>query len=251
MMLAIDCGNSRIKWARFEGGRMIDRGSASLLDDEDPIRVLGSALVPGIERVLIANVAGPAMDNQLRAAVSETLALAAEFVSVKPSAFGIECGYDDHTSLGVDRWLAMIAARSRADGAFAVVGAGTAVTFDAVDAGGRHLGGLILPGDRLMIEALATNTRRLGIVAPATRAPGGIATYGRGTADAVAHGTRIAIAAAIDRAVGFLEQEIGTVPRLILTGGDAEQLSGWLATRAEVRADLVLAGLAIVAGMQE
>jgi type III pantothenate kinase len=250
-MLAIDCGNSRIKWARFAAGRMIDRGSTSLLDDEQPLRVLGAALVPGIERVLVANVAGQAMAERLRAAVIDQLGLLPEFVAVEASAHGIECAYRDPATLGVDRWLAMIAGRSRVDDAFAVVSAGTAVTLDAVAASGRHLGGLILPGDRLMIESLAANTRQIGIVTPAQRPVRGIAMFGRSTSEAVAHGTQLAIAAAIDRAVTVFGAELGHTPRLLLTGGDAENLAGWLATPAEIRADLVLAGLAQVAAARE
>jgi len=246
-MLAIDCGNSRLKWARFEAGRMIDRGSSSLLDDEDPLRVLNDALVPGTDRVLIANVAGPGMAEHLRAAVIEQLTLAPEFVAVETDAHGIVCGYRDPATLGVDRWLAMIACRRAADGAFAVVSAGTAVTFDAVDAGGRHLGGLILPGDRLMIESLAANTRQIGLVAPAVRPVSGVELFGRSTAEAVAHGTQLALAAAIDRAVMQLGEALGAPPRLVLTGGDADRLARWLVTRAEVRADLVLLALAQIA----
>lgn len=250
-MLAIDCGNSRVKWARFEAGRMIDRGSASLLDDEEPLRVLGTALITGIDRVLISNVAGPMMADRLEAAVVERLGLRPKFAVVEASAHGIECGYRDPAALGVDRWLAMIAGRRQAAGAFAVVSAGTAVTFDAVDGDGRHLGGLILPGDRLMIEALAANTRQIGIVAPATRPRSGLAILGRATSEAVANGTRLAIAAAIDRAVETLRSELAAPVQLILTGGDAEDLAGWLATRADLRTDLVLAGLAQIAATRE
>jgi len=251
MMLAIDCGNSRIKWARYVGGRMIDRGSASLLDDEDPVSVLTGALIPGIERVLVANVAGPVMAEHLRAAVISQLTLAPEFVAVEPRAHGIECAYRDPATLGVDRWLAMIACRRFVNGPFAVVSAGTAVTFDAVDGDGRHLGGLILPGDRLMIEALAANTRQIGIVAPAMRPVRGTAVFGRSTQQAVAHGTQFALAAAIDHACSILGADSATEPRLILTGGDADNLAGWLATRAEIKADLVLTALAQIAGALE
>jgi len=250
-MLAIDCGNSRLKWARFEAGRMIDRGSASLLDDEDPLRVLHSALVPGIDRVLIANVAGSGMAERLRAAVTEHMTLAPEFIAVEANAHGIRCGYRDPATLGVDRWLAMIACRGSIGGAFAVVSAGTAVTFDAVDHSGRHLGGLILPGDRLMIESLAANTRQIGLVAPAVRPVSGVDLFGRSTGEAVAHGTQLALASAIDRAVAQLGEALDAPPRLVLTGGDADRLARWLVTRAEVRADLVLMALAQIAAAGE
>jgi type III pantothenate kinase len=102
-----------------------------------------------------------------------------------------------------------------------------------------------------MIEALAANTRQIGIVAPALRPVSGAAIFGRSTSEAVAHGTQLAIAAAIDRAAAILGTELGHTPRLLLTGGDAENLAGWLATPAEVRADLVLTGLAHIAATRE
>jgi type III pantothenate kinase len=191
------------------------------------------------------------MAERLRIAVNEQLTLAPEFIAVAANAHGIACGYRDPATLGVDRWLAMIACRSIVDGAFAVVSAGTAVTFDAVDAGGRHLGGLILPGDRLMIESLAANTRQIGLVAPAVRAVSGIDIFGRSTAEAVAHGTQLALAGAIDHAMAQLDAALGTPARLVLTGGDGDRLARWLVTRAEVRADLVLMALAQIAAARE
>jgi type III pantothenate kinase len=261
-MFAIDCGNSRIKWARFVGARAHDRGAASLRDD-DAFAVLGGALGggqgdghgggqgDGAARVVVANVAGEAIAGRIRAVVVERLGIEPEFARVEARAHGIECAYRDPATLGVDRWLAMVAARRQGDGPFAVVGAGTAVTFDAVDAAGRHLGGLILPGDRLMIEALAANTGRIPSVPPAGDFIPGLALLGRSTAEAVGHGARLAIAAAIDRALALVAAALEAEPTLLLTGGDAEALAGWLASKGEVRADLVLDGLAVIAAAPE
>jgi type III pantothenate kinase len=145
----------------------------------------------------------------------------------------------------------MIAARRAVDGAFAVVCAGTATTFDAVDASGRHLGGLILPGDRLMIEALAANTNQIPLVEPARQAVRGLEFLGRSTAEAVGHGARLAQAGAIDRAIATVEGALESILAVILTGGDASLLAEWLASKATVRADLVLDGLAAVAADEE
>jgi type III pantothenate kinase len=249
-MLAIDCGNSRIKWARFDDGRASGHGAASLRDG-DPWAQLRAALTRDIDRVLVANVAGADASRAIDSAVRSALPIAPEFVRVRPSASGIECGYDDPARLGVDRWLAMIAGRRLTQHPFAVVGVGTAVTFDAVDSAGRHVGGLIFAGDALMREALAEKTGGIGTVARDDGPVTGPAVLGRTTGEAVSRATWFALAAAVDRAFARVAQASDDVPTMLVTGGDAAALAAWLETRAEVRADLVLEGLAIVASETE
>lgn len=250
MILAIDCGNTRIKWGRFANGRLTGKGAASLRDG-DAYAALADAFAGDVDRVVIANVAGPAVAARVESVVTSRLGLRPEFARVEASAHGIVCAYREPGTLGVDRWLAMIAARAQVGGLLAVVGAGTAVTFDGVLADGRHLGGLILPGDRLMLEALAAHTVQIGSVAPVSTPVAGLDLFGRSTAEAVGRGSRLAVAAAIDRAVAVLAESQGTAPRLLVTGGDAGTLVPWLASPAEVRADLVLEGLAVIAGARE
>lgn len=251
-MFAIDCGNSRIKWARFRDGKAQNHGAANLRDGNgDAFAALGAALVDGIERVVVANVAGRDVAEKIRRLVIERLCLEPEFARVEAKAYGIECAYREPATFGVDRWLALVAARRVVAEPFVVVGAGTAATFDAVDGNGRHLGGLILPGDRLMREVLAKNTGQIPQVPAAGDFVPGIELLGRSTAEAVGRGGRLAIAAAVDRALALVTESLGTAPKLLLTGGDADALVGWLASEGEVRADLVLDGLAITAAAPE
>lgn len=246
-MLAIDCGNTRIKWVRYEAGRPIGRGSASLRGDPDPFADLAAALDRGIDRVCVANVAGDRIAERIADTIVDRLDFSPEFIRVAPKAHGIECAYHRPETLGVDRWLAMIAARRLTVGAFAVVSAGTAVTFDAVDADGQHLGGLILPGDRLMIEAMASNAHQIPLVEPVAGRVSGLELLGRSTHEAVGRGARLAIAAAVDRAVEEVSDALSQPLAVFVTGGDAANLAEWLASDVEVGADLVLDGLAAVA----
>jgi type III pantothenate kinase len=149
--------------------------------------------------------------------------------------------------LGVDRWLAMLAARAETRGPVCVIQAGTAVTFDAVDAAGRHLGGLIIPGLRLMAEALERNTGRIGPTAGDIAHARGLGMLGVSTDEGVGKGALLAIAAALDRAVAAVGAALGVAPTVLSTGGDAERLEAWLETPVRFSADLVLAGLAYVA----
>jgi type III pantothenate kinase len=249
-MFAIDCGNTRIKWAHFEQRKIAARGTAALSEVADPFAELAKALRPEVGRVLVASVAAADVAARIAATVSAQVGREPEFVVVRQRAGGIECGYRDPSQLGVDRWLAMIAGRKLVVGPFAVVSAGTAVTFDAVDATGRHLGGLILPGDRLMLEALAANTGRIGMVEPVSEPVTGIALLGRSTEEAVSHGAKLALAAAVDRAIDIVARSLGRAPALLVTGGDGAALAAWLESKAAVRADLVLDGLAAVAATE-
>jgi type III pantothenate kinase len=120
------------------------------------------------------------------------------------------------------------------------------VTFDALDAGGQHLGGLILAGPRLAAAALAQATHDIGATPLAGRPPPGIELLGKSTAEAVGNGAMLAVAAALDRACRTVAVMLGAPPRVLLAGGDAPALAPWLETEAELRADLVLEGLALI-----
>ena len=249
MIAVIDIGNTRLKWAVAGGAGLAHSGSAAHVTDiEGAVDAVVDALPKAVSAALAANVAGPAVAAALTVAFRERRRLAVEFVAAEAHAHGLRLAYADPSRLGVDRWLAMLAARAATAGPVCVIQAGTAVTFDAVDARGTHLGGLIIPGRRLMAEALERNTGRIGPTeADVAHAPG-LGLLGVSTDEAVAKGALIATAAALDRAVAAVEAEVGAAPPVFLTGGDAERLAAWLETPTRFSADLVLAGLAYLAG---
>ena len=86
------------------------------------------------------------------------------WLTASAAACGVVNGYATPEQLGADRWAALVAARLRAHttdlfpAPVVVVNAGTAVTIDTLDADGRFRGGVILPGLRLMLRALADHT---------------------------------------------------------------------------------------------
>ena len=210
---------------------------------------LTAALPASVTRVLVANVAGHDMTQRLTDIARAHLNLVPEFVATAAHAFGVRCAYADPTRLGVDRWVAVLAAhRFAAGNAACVIGAGTAVTFDAVDAQGQHLGGLIFAGARLAAAALHAQTSAIGATAPAGARPAGLELLGKSTDAAVGNGAMLALSAALDRAVAAVEAALGARAKVFVTGGDGPQLRGWLETDTELRADLVLEGLALFAG---
>ena len=245
MQALVDIGNTRIKWALYDGKRLGQHGNAVHRDVRDAaLQTFARTLPREVTRLVVANVAGDAMAEGLRAVIGSRAVI--ELVATSAERFGVRCAYAEPQRLGVDRWLAVLAAHRRAAGAACVIGAGTAVTFDAV-ADGEHLGGLILPGARLFAAALDSNTSNIGATPAPGGAPKGLALLGRDTATAVGHGAMLAISAALDRAVRAVATAVGTAPRVYLMGGDAVELAPWLETKVEPRADLVLEGLALFA----
>jgi len=247
MTVLVDIGNTRIKWATLSAGALVSRGSAVHRGSLDDAIAALAAQLPARARIIAANVAGEAMGQRLEALVAARPGTTLTLVRTSAEQFGVRCAYAEPSRLGVDRWVALLAAYHAAGGAACAIDAGTAVTFDAVDRDGRHLGGLILPSARLLAAALDSNTSNIGTTAAAPAVARGLELLGRNTDVAVGHAAWLALSAALDRAVATVERSLGARPVVYLTGGDAQALEGWLETRVELRADLVLEGLKLFA----
>jgi type III pantothenate kinase len=246
MQVVIDIGNTRVKWAQVEDGRLAKPGSAVHRDAPDrAFAALAAALPKDLSRAIVANVAGDAIAAQLTELLRIRSRVVPEFVPVRAEQFGVRCAYADPSRLGIDRWIAVLAAHHLAAAAACVIDAGTAVTFDAVDSRGQHLGGLIMPGPRLLAGVLDRNTSDIGATLAAVIAPIGLDLLGKNTDAAVGNGAMLALAGALDRAVDAVETALVERATVYLTGGDAPALRGWLETEVELRADLVLEGLAL------
>jgi len=253
--VVVDIGNARIKWATAEAGRLRERDRALHTGDVDgAIRALADSLAAAqVERIVVANVAGEHVVEKLETVARERFGVQLEIVHTAAETLGVRCAYREPARLGVDRWVSVIAAyraaAARPDGPrpACVINAGTALTFDAVDARGRHLGGLILAGPRIAADALARHTHRIGETPPAASKPAGLAMLGRSTEEAVGYGALLGPAAAFDRAVATVAQELGIPPIVYLAGGEADLLLPWLESEVQVEADLVLKGLALIA----
>ena len=160
-------------------------------------------------------------------------------IKTAAEGFGIINGYDNPIKLGVDRWLALIAARAKIKDAVCVVDSGTAITIDILNAQGIHQGGLICPGLTLMQTALNNTTHLPFVEYPSSITQPIIA---KDTENAIANGTLYAICSLIERVVA----EQSNITYLILTGGDAITLSQQLRCAFSIEPNLVLEGLAIV-----
>ena len=165
------------------------------------------------------------------------------FAAVERQRLGVTNAYTDFTQLGVDRWLALLAAWTTHRRPTCIVDCGTAVTIDGLDGQGRHLGGLIVPGFDLMQRLLIERTQGISVSGAGTPA----ADFGRSTGECVRNGAAVALAALIDRAAAWMSERHGDDLCHIITGGAAGQVLPLLQQRFELDADLVFRGLAVLA----
>ena len=238
MKLLVDIGNSRLKWAHvqmgvFMPGTALDYRQLSI---EQTLRLLWAEL-PEPETLALASVA----DGSVRAAViaiAEALWPSVRMVEPKAglTAFGVWNAYQQPEKLGIDRWLALLAAHHFYPGASCIVDCGTAITIDGLTAEGQHLGGLICPGLMTMKKSLSADTAALPYSEP--RQSRGLALS---TADAIDSGVLMAAVGLIGEAL----RQFSTPCRLLLCGGDAEFIAEALSQSCFIDPDLVLKGLSL------
>ena len=232
MMIAIDAGNTRIKWGVNTGTAWIAQGA---LPTSEAARLAEVSLAWPAAPIVACNVAGDAVEAAICTALAERFAPPL-WLRSSAGVCGVSNSYDWPERLGADRWAALIGARGRLSSACLVVCAGTATTVDWLDASGTFRGGLILPGVDLMRASLARNTAQLPL------ADGNFRCEPRNTSDAIVSGCLHAQIGAIERMFAKLAAAPGAV--CLLTGGAAQGLVPLLNIPFQLTENLILEGLA-------
>lgn len=243
MILLVDVGNTRTKWVLAENNHMLTEIDVCLNQDVASSTIASLAEV--VHKVTIANVAGEAMAQTLTN-VMQAVEVPVTMVQTAQEACGVRNSYDYPETLGVDRWLSLIAAYDKQKASCLVINAGTAVTIDAlsVPKAANHanfMGGLIMPGVGVMLRTLANNTAQLIV------GEGSMMDFPTNTQDAMHTGCLIAVIGAIQRQWQLLQALDQQVPAILLSGGDAEMLikhlPADLAEKTIIVDNLVLRGL--------
>lgn len=243
-VLLVDVGNSRLKWGLSRDGALTPGEPCASGYERLPGELETRwGNLPPPARVLISNVAGFAAAAVLHAWIRERWNLDPCFVRPKACAYGVTNGYTHPEKLGVDRWVALVGARRLQAGAVCAVDCGTAITADVLDASGQHWGGLIVPGLNLMRKALIAGAQ--GLSGEEWR---NCAFLGQDTAAAMSGGALLAAAGLIERVLRDSARKLGTTPRLLLTGGDADSVGAALETPYRSIPELVLEGLLVIDG---
>jgi len=227
MMLLLDVGNTSVKWAAREDAGMDPVGCFQYQNkDFNALAQAAWGDLQAPEKIVVSNVAGSDMGDRLAGWTLKHWGLA------RP------------VDLGVDRWAALIGAFSFASGALCIVDCGTAVTLDFLAADGVHRGGLIFPGVDMLERMLLNNTADIKLSNDSQFT----SPFASGTGEAVHGGAIYMVAAAIDRIVADMGVAAGTRPEVVITGGDAGQIQSLLSASTRHEPQLVLNGLAILAG---
>lgn len=239
MLLAVDAGNTRIKWGLHDGAAWVAKGSV-LTNQALRLAQAWSELASKPRRAIVSNVAGSEVGEAI------AMSLAVLDVSLVPFApqleqAGVVNRYEAPLQLGGDRWAALIAARQRVPGACVVVNAGTALVVDALSAAGEFLGGVILPGIDLMVDTLARRIESLRVET------GRYEAFPRNTPDALATGAIDAASGAIEAVARRLEARSPSAPTILLAGGAAARLLPRIVRPVQQVDTLVLDGLVVAA----
>lgn len=241
MILDVDIGNTRIKWRSSDQPDVL--GFFAFGDElPEQWRLLSSR-----DRLRLASVLKPERTAAFVDAIRQLGEVPVERAQVREGFAGLQLAYPDVSRFGVDRWLALLAARARFPGRdCVVVSGGTALTVDPVTEGGLHLGGYIAPGRRAAARALWQSADGLEDArhdfAPRLQP-------GRTTLDCVAAGLTLFFRGFAAELRQRLDAELSQ-PQWIFTGGDADALLYFFteidsSARAQVVPELVLDGLAI------
>ncbi|BCD96118.1 type III pantothenate kinase [Marinagarivorans cellulosilyticus] len=236
MIVDVDIGNTNAKWRCQGDSRIYVQSTRSL---PQAWQYSGAA----ITRVRVACVAGADVLQCFAAAVRERWGIDIELARVQRNYAGLAVCYEDVSRLGVDRWLAMLAAFKSVGDEFVAVSAGSALTADWVAQDGQHLGGFIAPGRERMLASLYGDVANV-LLTP--RVPGELLdiALGQSTETCVDGGVAVLLRGFINHVASRC---LGA--RIILAGGDAQAMLTMCAQEHKFRVSLVsnpvLDGLAI------
>lgn len=238
MNLLVDMGNTRLKWAISQDQQfIIGEPLINTQINQQALLTLWQDISHPQQLAIACVTANQTLELVINVALSLWVDIKILRVNSQAQGFGVINAYAQPEKLGVDRWLALCAARHLYKQAVCIVDCGTAITVDLIDNNGQHLGGFISAGLTLMKQALLQGTNAL---------PFASENY----ALAPAHFTEAAIyGGTLLAAIGLIEKVSSQHHDMLvlLTGGDAPLIAAHLNVSCLVELNLVLHGLAIVA----
>jgi len=234
VILDIDAGNSFVKWRVKDISDVIASGHEST--EQVSKQGLDLKKIESLNQARISSVTNPALAEKVREQVRQQFNVDLQIARVSSMVSGVTCGYTEPETLGIDRWLAVVAAYQRYREPVLVVDAGSAITIDLVGPQGVHLGGYISPGLRLMRDALWQGTEKVQVDSVESL---NMLVPGACTQDAVNRGCLLAVVATIEKLASQYPASI------VITGGDAPVVAEALSLTSDHIPDLVLDGLAV------
>ncbi|MCP5114576.1 MAG: type III pantothenate kinase [bacterium] len=249
MLLALDAGNTNITIGVFRDGELVHRWRLRTVHDqtEDEWGVLFRNLFSlarldfsTIHGVIVSSVVPP-LDPTLQAMARDYFHHEALFVTADTDT-GLDIVYDNPREVGADRIVNGVAAYKKYGGPCVVVDLGTAITFDAVSADAKYLGGVICPGIGVSVAALYAKAARLPMVD--FREPEKL--IGTNTVGSMQSGLYYGAIEMIDGILERLVEQLGGETKTVATGGQAELIVRGSRHLREVNDDLTLEGLQLI-----
>lgn len=240
MLLAVDIGNTAIKFGIFDGNPLLTKFSIPTLRDysnEDILAAVGLNLDLPIERALVCSVV-PELNETVAILIAEKCGVDAKFIS-NDLDFGLKINYKPLANAGADRIVNSFAASQKYGTPCILCSFGTATTVDVISVDNELLGGLIAPGMETMAKALHLNASRLPEVT--IEKPPSI--IGTNTIDSIRAGIFFGQMSMIDGIIQKMSDELGTKPTVIATGGFAETVADGSSMIDIVDENLLLEGL--------
>ena len=243
--LLFDIGNSYLKWGLHDKDGIYQTEAVSLESiNRMGFDILAKKLPDQLDVCCASNVAGKATAEKLKKFVNKHYDIDINFVSSEKFGHGVTNGYQQPKRLGVDRWVAMIAAWSEIKSSLLIVDFGTALTLDAIDNKGVHLGGQIIPGLETMFNSLVTatsdiNTSKLDFEYSVVSEN----FFGKTTIEAIRGGSQNALIGALEGAVLSMQKD-SLEPVIVITGGGAKDIpKNFFGKNTLFRPNLILDGL--------
>ncbi len=253
MQLWIDVGNTRLKWQLYSEGQFQTSGAVLHKQDmRDAVETMISDLAfveklgaNSVSFIGLASVLNKSALLELSAEIKLRLGIDPVCPQVKGEFMGLRCAYKNPEKLGIDRWLSLLSVFNEHNRLSCVISCGSAFTVDVVQADGLHLGGFILPGFQMSIDALLGGTHSVRFDSAAVECSD---DFGIDTATAVCHGVMFQMLSVILRLRSVLGLQFPDEQAfLVLTGGDAEKLALLMEREGiedfAINQDLVIQGL--------
>ena len=237
-LMTIDSGNTHVKWGLHDGSNWLEQGT--ITQDKSILLQQEWKSLPTPHGIIISNVSS--IDTKKK--LSELLScwkVEPKWITPLVYQCGVRNYYADPSLLGSDRWAALIAAWNWQQKGCLVVDVGTAMTVDALSDTGEFLGGIIVPGFKLMKESLTTNITTL------QNQEGEFSDFPNNTTNAIHSGTVHALVGTVKRMSELFSSTLGHIPKCIISGGASQQLMSELNMDASVVDNLVLEGLVLIA----
>jgi len=235
MRLLVDIGNTRTKYVFEQYGELSKIQSER---NENINEKWLRSITASVKVIIVASVSEAYLTDVFSIFASQG---AIKFLKVASESkrFGVISSYQQPTTLGVDRWLTLLAANNLCKNEnVLIIDAGTATTIDLLDKSGLHLGGWILPGIDVLFNSLLLNTSQ--VLATQETIPN--LSFGKSTSQGVNNACWAATLGFIEQSLKQAKQQV-SLDKVLLLGGNAEKLSALLSTKHHIVHELVFLGM--------